>query len=152
MSMSLKQLAAAGALVLVSAGAWAQSPDSQRPPAVLPLASEAPPKVIAYAPVPEALARGVIIIQHRTENARLMPVFGPKAAEVTPRINHLHVSVDDQPMRWAHTSTDPIIVVGLKPGKHTILLELADPTHKILTSERVTVTVPEVKAAGHQGH
>jgi hypothetical protein len=43
-------------------------------------------------------------------------------------------------------------VVGLKPGEHKMLIEVADPTHKILTSETVTVTVPEPKAADPHKH
>jgi len=34
-------------------------------------------------------------------------------------------------------------VVGLKPGLHKMLIELADPNHKILASETLAVTVPE---------
>jgi hypothetical protein len=30
-----------------------------------------------------------------------------------------------------------VIVVGLKPGPHEVLLELAGPTHKIITRETV---------------
>jgi hypothetical protein len=57
-------------------------------------------------------------------------------------VGHLHVTVDDRPGTWAHTSGDPIIVVGLEPGVHKMRIEVADPVHKILTSETVTVTVP----------
>lgn len=135
----------AGACVLAfHAGAMAQT---GQPPAVLPLAAEPPARLTVYAPVPEALARGVMILQFRTENLRTMPVFGPKAAEVSPHIGHLHVTVDQGPATWAHTSEDPVIVVGLPPGPHKIRLELADPTHRILTGETVEVTVPDTKAA-----
>jgi hypothetical protein len=122
------------------AGAMAQA---GHPPPVLPLASEPPARLTVYPPVPGALARGVIILQFRTENLRTMPVFGPKAAEVSPHIGHLHVTVDQGPPTWAHTSEDPIIVVGLPPGPHKVRLELADPTHRILAGETVEVTVPD---------
>lgn len=118
---------------------WAQT---DRPPAVLPLAAEPEAKLIAYPPQPDALARGVVIIQFRTENLRIMPVFGTKAAEVSPRIGHVHVTVDGRAGTWAHTSLDPVIIVGLPPGPHKILMELANPDHKILTAETVDVTVP----------
>ncbi|MGO4328571.1 DUF6130 family protein [Cupriavidus sp. 2TAF22] len=123
-----------------------------RPPAVIPVESEPAPKLIAYPPLAEALARGVVIIQYRTENMRIMPVFGKNAVEVSPHLGHLHVTVDDWHGTWAHTSEDPIILVGLKPGAHKILLELSDPVHKIITSETVAVTVPELKPSKPHEH
>ncbi|MBZ9780054.1 DUF6130 family protein [Pseudomonas sp. REP124] len=122
--------------------------DTIPPPAILPLESEALPKLIAYPPLPEPLARGVVIIQYRTEHVRIMPVFGKTAGDVSPRLGHLHVTIDDWKGTWAHTSEDPIILVGLTPGAHKVLLEVADPTHKILTSTTVSFEVPEKKTAG----
>ena len=74
-----------------------------------------------------------------------MPVFGKAAGDVSPRLGHLHVTVDDWKGTWAHTSEDPIILVGLTPGTHKVLLEVADPTHRILTSTTVSFIVPEKK-------
>jgi hypothetical protein len=136
----LKQLCLTAAGVALCASALAQTP-----PAILPLNSEPAPKLIPYPPLPEPLARGVVIVQFRTENFRVMPVFGKTAVEISPRIGHLHVTVDNGPGTWAHTSEDPVIVVGLAPGPHKLRLELADPSHKILASEVVPVTVPDVK-------
>jgi hypothetical protein len=134
-------VAAAGAVFCVAA--WAQTAtDIGRPAAVIPLESEPPAKLVVYPPLAEPLARGVVIIQYRTENMRIIPVFGKNALDVSPRLGHLHVTVDDGPGTWAHTSGDPIIVVGLKPGRHKFLIEIADPNHKIITSETVAVTVP----------
>ncbi|SPA00661.1 conserved exported hypothetical protein [Cupriavidus taiwanensis] len=145
----LKSLSAAGIAAAFCASVSAQpAQDAIRPPAILPLASEPAPKLVPYAALPEPLARGVVIVQFRTENFRVMPVFGKAAAEISPRIGHLHVTVDDAAGTWAHTSEDPIIVVGLMPGPHRLRLELADPGHKILATEVVGVTVPEVKAPG----
>ncbi|KJK11323.1 hypothetical protein UB46_41260 [Burkholderiaceae bacterium 16] len=139
-------VAAAGAAFCIAAFAQ-NAPDTGRPPAILPLESEPAPKLIPYPPLPEPLARGVVIVQFRTEHFRVMPVFGKTAVELTPRIGHLHVTVDDAHGTWAHTSEDPIIVVGLTPGAHKLRLELADPSHKILGSETVSVTVPDLKAS-----
>ncbi|MDR6917942.1 hypothetical protein J2X66_004833 [Pseudomonas sp. 3296] len=116
---------------------------TQQPPAILPLESEAVPTLVAYPPLAEPLARGVVIIQYQIEHARIMPVFGKAAVGVSPRLAHLHVTVDDWKGTWAHTSEDPIIVVGLTPGTHKVLLEVADPTHKILTSTEVSFVVPQ---------
>jgi hypothetical protein len=144
-------VAAAGAAFCLAS--WAQAgPDLQRPAAVLPLESEAPPRLAVYPALAEPLARGVVVLQYRTENLRIIPVFGKGAAEVSPRVGHLHVTVDDRPGTWAHTSSDPIIVVGLKPGRHRMLIELADPNHKILAGEAVEVTVPEVPGSAPHKH
>ncbi|EJM88716.1 hypothetical protein PMI34_03261 [Pseudomonas sp. GM74] len=121
--------------------------DTDSPPAILPLESETAPTLIAYPPLAEPLARGVVIIQYRAEHARIMPVFGKAAVEVSPRLGHLHVTVDDWKGTWAHTSEDPIILVGLTPGTHKVLLEVADPTHKILTRTTVSFIVPQKKPA-----
>lgn len=147
------RLAAAAAGLIFCAAALAQAPkEIDRPPAILPLASEPAPKIVAYPPNPEALARGVVIIQHRAENLRVVPVFGKTAVEVSPRLGHMHVTVEGWGGTWAHTSPDPIILVGLKPGPHKIVLELADPSHKILTSTTVNVTVPELTGAKAHSH
>jgi len=138
-----KHLAAVAASALFCVAVSAQpATDIGRPAAVIPLAAEAPPKLVVYPPLAEPLARGVVIVQYRTENARIIPVFGQGALEVSPRVGHLHVTVDERPGTWAHTSGDPIIVVGLEPGVHKMRIELADPVHKILASETVAVAVP----------
>jgi hypothetical protein len=135
------------------AAAWAQTgTEAGRPAAVIPLASEPAPKLVAFPPLADALARGVVIIQFRTENVRVMPVFGQSAVAVSPHLGHLHVTVDDWHGTWAHTSEDPIILVGLTPGQHKVLLEVADPSHKILTSETVVFTVPATPGAKAHGH
>ena len=74
--------------------------------------------------------------------------FGKAAVDVPPRLGHFHVTIDDWKGTWAHTSDDPIMLVGLTPGTHKILLEVADPTHKILTSTIVSSTVPAKKPTG----
>jgi hypothetical protein len=139
--------------IAVCAAAGAQNASSgDRPPAVIPIESEAAPRLIVYPPLADALARGVVILQYRTENLRIMPVFGKAAVEVSPHLGHVHVTVDDWPGTWAHTSGDPVILVGLKPGPHKILLELADPGHKILASQTVAITVPPSRMAETHQH
>ncbi len=58
--------------------------------------NEPPPKLIVDPPIPEQLALGRVFIQYRTENLRLLPVFGNSALTVSPRIGHLHYYVDGQ--------------------------------------------------------
>ena len=144
-------LAIAWSVLFCTAALGQGAADTDHPPAILPLESETAPKLIAYPPLAEPLARGVVIIQYRTEHARIMPVFGKAAADVSPRLGHLHVTVDDWKGTWAHTSEDPIILVGLTPGAHKVLLEVADPTHRILTRTTVNFTVPQKEpTAGSQ--
>lgn len=125
--------------------------DAGTPPAVIPVDSEPPAALHIYSPVPEALARGVVILQFKTENFRVIPIFGKGALGVSPRVGHLHVTVDGMALTWAHTSGEPIIVVGLKPGAHEILVELADPSHKIVTAKKAEFILPETKASSLSG-
>jgi hypothetical protein len=79
-----------------------------------------PAKIVVDQPLAEPLSRGVVFIQYRTENLQIVPVFGPKALDVSPRIGHLHVAVDGAPWVWAETSGGPLIVAGLPAGTQTI--------------------------------
>ena len=52
-------------------------------PAVEPLPDEPPAKIVVDPPHAEALSEGRVVIQYRTENLHIAPVFGP-AAEPPP--------------------------------------------------------------------
>ena len=78
--------------------------------------AEPQPKIVVDAPLPEPLSRGVALIRYRTENLQILPVFGPQALDVSPRIGHLHVAVDGASWVWADTGGGPIIVAGLPEG------------------------------------
>lgn len=148
-SRRFAKLAGVVALALTGFNVAAQAvTEVGAPPAVIPVDSEPPAALHLYPPVPAALARGVVILQFKTENFRVIPVFGKAAVGVSPRVGHLHVTVDGMALTWAHTSGDPIIVVGLKPGAHEILVELADPSHQIVTARKAEVILPETKTDG----
>ncbi len=120
---------------------------------VLPLKSEPPAKLIVDEPLPGPLAQGKVIIQYRTENLRIVPVFGEATLDVSPRIGHLHVRVDDAPWVWAHASNDqPLIIVGLPPGPHKVSVQIADPNHTILAGKVVAFTIPDPKHTADSGH
>ena len=106
--------------------------------------NEAPPKLVVDPPIPEQLAQGRVFIQYRTENLRILPVFGNAAVAVSPRLGHLHYYVDDQSWPTVDTSGETVILVGLKPGPHKVKLELADATHKPIpgATQLVEFTVP----------
>jgi hypothetical protein len=96
-------------------------------------------------PLAEQLSRGLVFIQYRTENARITPVFGKGALEVSPRLGHVHIKIDDAPSHFVDASGETIVVVGLPPGPHKVLVELADPTHRVITGEAAKFTVPDTK-------
>jgi hypothetical protein len=132
---------------VLATGAGAQTPEATP---YLPIGNEPPPRLIVDPPVPERLAAGSVIIPYRTENFRILPVFGPGAATVSPRAGHLHVTVDDLPWHWADASDSrTIVVVGLPPGPHKVLIELADPTHRVIAGQTVAFTVPPTTSRGH---
>lgn len=114
---------------------------SVAPPPAPTAPNEPPAKIIIDAPVPEALSRGVLFIQYRTENLHIAPVFGPSAVAVTPRVGHIHVTVDDAAWHWADASGNPVIVSGLAPGPHKILIQLVNANHQPVAQEMVRVTV-----------
>lgn len=113
------------------------------PSPLVAIENEPPPKLIVDPPLPGPLARGSVFIQYRTENLRVVPVFGTGALDVSPRIGHIHITVDDAPWHFVDASGETIILVGLLPGPHQVLIELADPTHHVITSETVRFTLPE---------
>ncbi|WP_409463145.1 DUF6130 family protein [Amycolatopsis sp. GA6-003] len=113
------------------------------PPApVVPLPSQPPPALVVDAPLPEQLAKGLVVLRYRAENLRIVPVYGPAALDVSPRIGHIHVTVDDAPWHWADGSGEPLIIQSLPPGPHKVWIGLADPTHKVLDSKTVSFVVP----------
>ena len=117
---------------------------------VTPLAeAQPPPRVLVDAPLAEPLARGVVVLQYRAENLRIVPVFGAAAVEVSPRVGHLHVTIDDMPWDWADASGVPIIIQNLPPGPHRVLVELANANHHILDHRLVEFVVPNVGQRPH---
>src|SRR5260370_27020226 len=90
------------------------------PAGVVPLTSPQPPaKIIVDPPLAEPLSHGMVFIQYRAENLRIVPVFGPNALDVSPRIGHIHVIVVVAPWHWAATSAGPLVVVRLPAGPTT---------------------------------
>jgi hypothetical protein len=138
------------AFVLSAITALAQSAtENCRPASVIPLTREEPPaRIVVDPPLAEPLAsRGVAIIQYCAQNLHLVPVFGPNALAVSPRVGHIHVRVDDASWVWADASGQPIILMGLRPGPHKVLIEVEDANHHTLDQGLVTFVVPEKNAA-----
>ncbi|MFJ8917526.1 DUF6130 family protein [Amycolatopsis sp. NPDC102389] len=123
-----------------AAAGWSPAP-------VVPLPSQPPPSLVVDAPLPEQLAMGLVVLRYRAENLRIVPVYGPAALDVSPRIGHIHVTVDDAAWHWADGSGEPLIIQSLPAGPHKVWIGLADPTHKILDEKTVNFVVPV-----HSGH
>lgn len=118
--------------------------DVKGPTPLVAIPNEAPAKLIVDPPIPEQLALGRVFIQYRTENLRILPVFGKAALEVSPRVGHLHYYVDDQTWPIVDSSGETVVLVGLAPGPHKIKLDLADPIHRPIAgaSKTMEFTVP----------
>jgi hypothetical protein len=139
------------AMMLCGSGAFAQgATQTCKPAQVIPVtAAEAPAKLVIDAPLAEPLAsRGVVVISYCAENMRIAPVFGPGALTVSPRVGHIHVTVDAMPWHWADASGTPLIIRGLLPGPHSVLIELVDANHQPVDTGTVTFDVPAKSAAG----
>jgi hypothetical protein len=150
-SLKGTSLLSVAAIVLYAMTAMAQNAtDICRPAPVIPLASasEPPAKIVIDPPLAEPLAsRGVVVIQYCAQNLHIVPVFGPNALAVSPRIGHIHVRVDDASWVWADASGLPIILQGLLPGPHKVLIELVDANHHTLDKDMVTFVIPETNAS-----
>ncbi len=136
MNVLVRTLATLAACTVLATSAFAQS-------TVVTIDNEPAPKLTVEPPLPGPLAQGVVYIPYRVENLRILPVGGAAASKVSPRVGHLHITVDDLPWHWADASdSNTVDVVGLPPGPHKVLIELANANHQILTAQTVTFIVP----------
>ncbi|WP_425601290.1 DUF6130 family protein [Bradyrhizobium ontarionense] len=103
--------------------------------------------LVVNQPLAGPLSAGLVIITFRTENLKIVPVYGETASQVVPRLGHLHITVDDGPWHWLHASEEPIILQGLPSGPHRVLIELADASHKVLDAETRTFEIPQRPAS-----
>ena len=89
------------------------------------------------------MARGVAFIPYRVENLRILPVGGAAASKVSPRVGHLHITLDDLPWFWAdYGLSNTIILGGLPRGQHKVLIEVVDPEGNVFTGQTVTFYSP----------
>jgi hypothetical protein len=140
--MMLATLITGAALMAASVAVGQSAREIRGAAPVVPLASEPPAKIIVDPPLAEPLSHGRIVIQYRSENLHIAPVFGPDALMVSPRIGHIHVTVDDAPWRWADASGEPLIINGLPAGPHKILMQLVNANHQTLDQSVVQFTIP----------
>ncbi len=112
---------------------------------------ESPDRLIVDPPLAGPMYERRVFIQYKAENLRLVPVFGKGALTVSPRIGHVHISVDDARWHFVDASGKTIILVGLSPGPYKVLIQLANPSHKIITAETVSFTVPSPRITVDHG-
>jgi uncharacterized protein DUF6130 len=147
----IKTLAALAVGTVLAMSAFAQSArDIRGGSPYVALENEPAPKLILDTPLAEGLTQGIVWIQYRVENVRILPVFGADALSVSPRVGHLHISVDDLPWLWADASDlNTVDIAGLPPGEHKVKIELVDANHQVFPgqSKTVTFTVPEYRGA-----
>ena len=118
------------------AGAFAQS-------SVVNVENEPAPSLTVQPPLPGPLAQGVVFIPYRLENLRIVPVGGAAARDISPRVGHLHITLDDLPWQWAdYGGSNTVILVGLPRGEHKVRIEAVDPEGRPFTARTVTFTVP----------
>ena len=143
-------LLSVAAMIFSASTALAQSATPTcRPALVIPLTDTEPAAtIVVERPLPGPLAsRGVVIIPYCAQNMRIAAVFGAGALAVSPRVGHIHVTVDDAPWHWADASGNPLILRGLPAGSHTVLIELVDANHQPVDKRTVTFVVPKIAAA-----
>lgn len=132
------------AVASCASDAFAQTAREIRGPAgVVPLTSPEPPaRIVIDPPMAEPLSHGRVVIQYRAENLRIVQVFGPAALDVSPRIGHIHVTVDDASWHWADASGEPLIMNGFHSGAHKVLIELVNANHEALDRGVIEFVIP----------
>jgi Family of unknown function (DUF6130) len=136
MNLLFKTLAAIAACAMLDSVALAHSN-------VVPVDDEPAPRLVVEPPLPGPLARGVVYIPYRVENLRILPLGGAAAGKVSPRVGHLHVTLDDLPWFWADFGQSSTIILGRMPrGEHKVLIEVVDPEGKVFTAQTVTFFSP----------
>ena len=138
----IKTLAAVAAGTVLATSAFAQSAkDIRGASPYVAIENEPAPKLIVDPPLPEGLAQGIFWAQYRVENLRIVPVFGAGALQASPRVGHLHITVDDLPWWWADASDNNTVdIAGLPPGQHKVKIALVDANHNVFPGQVVTLT------------
>jgi hypothetical protein len=148
MKVLIKTLAtvALGAVLGSSGFALAQKSNAQVREAspYVAIENEPPAELVVDPPLAEPLSRGLVQVQYRAANLHIVPVIGKAALSVSPRVGHLHVTVDDLPWHWADVSnSNTVDVAELPAGRHKLTIDLVDANHQHLATQAVTFTVPE---------
>jgi hypothetical protein len=155
MTKLIKTLAAAAAGIILAGNAFAHdhtqsAMDVRGASPYIAVDDEPAPKLVVDPPVAEALAQGVFWAQYRVENLHIAQVFGSGALGVSPRLGHLHVTVDDLGWWWADASdSNTIDIANLPAGEHKVRVILVDPNHNPFPGQEVTLAFTIPSSAPH---
>jgi len=127
-----------------SASSSAAAPPGPRPSSGSAMDSAAPQiaRLSVDGPLPGPLAHGAVVIPFHADHLQIAPVFGATAAQVVPRVGHLHLTLDNANWHWVQASNDLIVIQGLASGPHTLRVDLADANHSVIDSHTVAFTIP----------
>jgi hypothetical protein len=140
-AVSLLVIIGAASTLLAAIGFAQSAKEIRGPTPYAAIENEPAPRLIVDPPLPDLLAQGVVWIQWRAENVHIVPVFGKGALNVSPRVGHLHIHVDDLPWLWADASNiNTIDMAGMPPGPHKVRIELVDANHEVFPGQDKTVT------------
>ena len=113
---------------------------------VVPIDNEPTPRLIVESPLPGPLAQGIVVIPYRVEDVRILPEAGPAARNLSPRVGHLHINVDDLPWLWADFGqSNSMVLAGMPRGQHKVLIQLVDAEGNVFTSQTVTFHSPDME-------
>lgn len=110
---------------------------------LVPIENQPAPRLFVEPPLPGPLAQGVVFIPYRVENVQILPLAGPVARTLSPRVGHLHITVDDLPWFWADFGqSNTIVMAGMPRGEHKVRIELVDAEGNVFTAQTVTFQAP----------
>lgn len=139
MHTTIKLITATAGTILVTTALAQSARDIRGGSPYVEYKNEPAPKLIVDPPLAEGLSQGIYWAQYRVENVRIENVFGAAATKVSPRLGHLHVTVDDLPWWWADASDNNTVdIAGLKKGPHKVKISLVDANHNVFPGQQVT--------------
>jgi pimeloyl-ACP methyl ester carboxylesterase len=148
----LNKSSRSSAAVSAALNGVASARDLRGPAGVVALSNEPLARLIIDPPLADSLAHGRIVIQYRAENVRIEQDFGTAALKVSPRIGHIHVTVDDAAWHWLDASGEPLVITGLTSGPHKVLIELVNAAHQTLDYGVVAFNVPMRSLTANDPH
>ncbi len=89
---------------------------------------------------------GVVVVKYAVKGFRIVDFT--KDSAVSEEKGHIHIQLDENPYSTIHTASDVFVFAGVKPGRHTLELELVHGDHtplKTKLEKKVQFTVVEKK-------
>ena len=150
MHIFIKTFAVAVAATTITTAALAQTARQYGATPYIEIKDEPAAKLIVDPPLAEGLPKGLVWIQYHAENVRIGPVLGEGALKTSPRVGHLHITVDELPWLWADTSgSNTIDIFGLPPGPHKVKIDLVDANHNLFPGQSKVVSFTMPNWGGH---